>query len=364
MGNSTNEEVDGGREDGDEPPLREFGDFVNDVYPKFALLGIIGTVSAFLSSSRFGEQTGLIGQIGVAASLVLPLSITIWVSLKAISEAGEMENPFSLSEIAAGFGYASVATSAIGLMMLVGSGLNQFSESLQLVIEILLFLVIISYYFSFYPADSVRVGEGDSILKPVATLVALSVGLFIAWDMFMPTSERIARSITGLNEFYVLPTYITGLTLTFIIRESLIGLLRLPLRGLTNIRERIGSTWKLRTSLTLTTGVTMIYTIATREVAKSATGQRYGYYEIWSPINAAPAFEVILAHWYLVGFVFLCLAALAHSGWLSVRRVDRLGKVVAFVLIGVILIEMLVIVPNGSHVITVYWPFLGSLFHH
>jgi hypothetical protein len=335
--------------DEEQSAINEFDEFVDDSYPKFALIGIVGTVSAVLSSDLFVSASNNLVRFGVALSLLVPLAVTIRLSLTALDEMGDVEGIPNLTHIVASFGYASVAASAVGLTILIGSALSEFPQWGSLTFEAIVFLVLMSYWIGLYPSENVPMDEDTSKLNRLITIVSLAIGTFAGMIVTSSSTDAFGVDVFDVQNLELIPVAIMILVVFSLVRESLIGVVRAIPSGILNFPTQVRSPWMLRTSLCLATFAVSFLSWRTFTVANRVGATNVGYYQNWGSFGQFHSIEVLFVHWCLLALVFGVPIVYSHIRNSTPVLLKRFGSVVAVVIVLLVAMEVLFVLPHGSY---------------
>lgn len=328
----------------EESGLDELGGFLDTHYEKFAIMGIFGSVTVFLSSNWPGDSANLAARIGIVASLLIFSLSALWIAAKCYrllrASTGDWPNVAEL-------GYAVVLTGTMALGGAVLSASQVYSAATQLIGEFLLGILFSLVYPQIYPGNLDLPSQEEPPRHETVTTFAVFGGAYLVAFFYGSTLRSLTRSVFGLDFVLVAPLILLFGFVFFAVRESLIGTVQVVESGVSNLRNRVLGRWHIRTSLAICTISISLLTPYVHDVAQRMVGPNIGYYEVLG----VPARELTLLHWIVIPTLFgvLVLAERRADGFtLHVRWV---GKVVALLTVLFVVLEAVVFVPNGRHIL-------------
>lgn len=328
----------------EESGLDELGGFLDTHYEKFAIMGIFGSVTVFLSSNWPGGSTSLAARIGIVASLLIFSLSALWIAAKCYrllrASAGDWPD---LPEL----GYAVILTGTMALGGAVLFASQVYSAATQLIGEFLLGILVSLVYPQIYPGDLDLPSQEEPPRYEIITTFAVFGGAYFVVSVYGPTLRSLTRSAFGLDFVLVAPLILLFGFVFFAVRESLIGVIQIVENGVSNLQNRVRGRWHVRTSLAICTISISLLTPYVHDVAQRMVGPNVGYYEVLG----APARELTLLHWVTIPTLFgvLVLAERRNDGFSPHAR--RAGQVVALLTVLFVVLEVVVFVPNGTHIL-------------
>lgn len=333
--------------DESENDLDELGEFLNDHYPKFAIMGIFGTITVFLIDNWPGGSESTIARIGIIASLLLFSFPALWIITKTFLQIRENDNQIpTLSEV--GYGIICFCTT---ILLLAISGLfSKYSDVAQFVVEVVFFFLVTLFYMRGY----LRGYDGDDSEEvkgsPYIPAFGLWASIYLTFGLFNGELRHITADLLGLDWTFFAPLAIALIALHYIISEGILGVKQITDQkghSVHNRLQNIVGTWRPRTSLAVSLLTVTIVTFFSRQTAKDTVGPNIGYYRI----AGQPAIDFILAHWIILTILFAALLLWNPKSdkWLWRRAV--VGQIIALVAVTTALVDILYFIPDGVHVL-------------
>lgn len=329
--------------DKQEAELDELGDFLDDHYEKFAIMGIFGTVTVLLSSNWPGSSDSFTARIGTVASLLIFSLAAFWITAKCYQELRAHSGRWpQLPEI----GYAVILAGTVTLGGAVLFASQIYTVASQLLAEFILVVVLALVYAWIYPGDLDLPSQDEKPRYETLSTFAVLGGAYIALSVYRSTLGAWLQESFGLNLLLAPFAVVFGL-LFFALRESLIGVVQMVQGDMNDLRERILGVWKIRTSFAISVLAVSVLTFYTRDVAHTTGESNMGYYRILG----MPSTEFTLIHWIGVAAVFSFLVLNNQRLNDASPLLGRFAQAVAILTILLVVAGVVWFVPNGSHVI-------------
>lgn len=329
-----------------ESELDELGNFLEDHYEKFAIMGIFGTITVFLSSNWLGGSDSLVPRVGIIASLSIFALSALWIAMKCYEKLRASSGHWPrIPE----FGYAVIFVGTLALGGAVVSASQVYTATSQLLGEFVLTIMLALVYSRVYPGDlDLPSQEEEPRFETLSTFSMLG-GVFIVVFVYASTLRAWARGIFGLDFVLFVPLAVMFGFVFFAIRESLIGVVQIFQGEMNDLRKRIFGVWKVRTSLAISVLAVVVVTFYTRDVAKTAVDPNIGYYRVLG----MPSSDFTLAHWLGTAAIFSFFVLFEQRLGDSSRLLGRIAQVIAILTALLIIVEVIWFVPNGTHVIPI-----------
>ena len=327
-----------------ESDLDELGDFLEDHYEKFAIMGIFGTVTVFLSSNWPGGSDNIAARVGIAAALFIFSLSAFWIAMKCFQliRAASGEWP-GVPEI----GYVVVLAGTLSLGGAVLSASQIYTAASQLLGEFALAMILALIYARVYPGDLDLPSQEEPPRYETQSAFAMLGGLYFAVVVYGPKLRSLTRGALGLDFVVVVPLAIMFGFVYFAIRESLIGISQVTLKDSGSFRRRIIRAWDVRTSLAVSVLSIGFLTLYTREIAQKAIEPNGGYYQVLGFHST----EFTLFHWLGIAVVFALLILHGQHSEDSSQLRDRIAQGLALLTVLVVAVEAIWFIPNGIHVL-------------
>lgn len=325
--------------------LDELGDFLSDHYHKFAIMGIFGTVTVFLTDNWPNGIEGISARIGVVASLALFLLAAVWIVIKTFLHLRDSGNQIpTVAEI----GYGVICLSTAILVIAVSSVFYQFDDATQIVSEGAVSFMVIIFYLRTYLRgfdDELEDPKGN----PFVPVVGLGIGFYLVLDVFYNELRQLTASVLGLDWTLFAPLAVAFVGAHYLVSEGLLGILNVMRMGKEAGRLRdLRSVWRVRTSLAVSLMAVAVATIYAKRTAEIAVDPNLGFYRI----AGQPAIDFMLAHWFGLAILFfpLLLWNPEEDGRRRIRAL--IGQVLAVFAISISIVDLVWLIPQGTHVIT------------
>jgi len=161
------------------------GEFMEEHYPLFAIMGIFGTVSVFLSSDFPGGTSALIARAGTFASLVIFGLAAIWIFGRSLGIVFNEHDP-KVRPLITELGFVALALCTGVLVASVGVAITNFEEVFEIAGELTVVLVGVVVYLRVYPSDRYSAYGKD------AQQIAV-VAILLTFFIFMSLSTGVDR---------------------------------------------------------------------------------------------------------------------------------------------------------------------------
>lgn len=327
--------------------LDEFGDFLRKHYHKFAIMGIFGTVTVFLVDYWPGEPGSTSARIGVVASMFLFLLAAGWIATKSFLLIRDSDNYLpTLSEL--GFGVISLST--LVLIASVMTVLDSFGDVTQLVAELVFGFLVAIFYFRTYLQ-----GFNDDVVDEVrgsyvAPMVGLWISIVLVFVVLRGEVLDLTAGLFGLKWMIFLPLGVALAVSHYVLSEGVLGATRLIEDRdviMAHPIQRVGSVWRLRTSLSVSLIAVGAVTVYARYIADVTLGPNMGFYRI----AGQPTVGFILGHWLVLAALYSPLLLWKPDEPNHQQYRDIVGFVFAVVTVIVALVDIFYVIPQGTHVI-------------
>lgn len=200
-----------------------FGEFLDNHYRKFAVMGIFGTVSVFLSENFPGGSESLAARSAIFVSLVVFAATAFWICYKTIVELFEGIYNGTRSIISE-FGFAVIILCTGTLAISIGSATTTYSEIIRLATPIAVVSAGIILYANVFPIERYNIENASA--GEIAYL-----GLFLT--LYIPSlfSDGVS-SLSAVFEYnavrYAVEFFYLAL-LHLVVSESILGVFELSL---------------------------------------------------------------------------------------------------------------------------------------
>lgn len=192
-----------------------FGDFLDQYYRQFAIMGIFGTVSVFLSGNFPGDEGSLIARAGTFASLLIFAITAVWIANQSFGHLlqgfNEGDRPISTD---IGFAIIAICSGTLGLSIVVS--ITTYAEVLEFAKSIGAAVFILIGYAKLYPNQRFEKENKDIHFLTIALSLFI---LHIADSGVL----RLVRNFTetswisdGLIMLFIVSTHFT-------LSESIVG---------------------------------------------------------------------------------------------------------------------------------------------
>lgn len=161
--------------DSESRPFMSLGDFLSEYYPHFAIMGIFGTVSVFLSQNFPGGSERLAARGGIVASLVIFSLTSVWLCWKALSELFKEINSGE-RPLGTEFGYTVIVLCTATLAYSISSAILAYSAVIDLALTIVVPTAGFVAYIRYYPLDRYRKFEVDD---PTGFALVVAAAVFM-----------------------------------------------------------------------------------------------------------------------------------------------------------------------------------------
>ncbi|MCU4972936.1 hypothetical protein OB955_09290 [Halobacteria archaeon AArc-m2/3/4] len=350
-------ESDGGVEKSDsqtdDSTPADFDTFLEENQSKFAIMGIFGTVSLFISGLGPDTQDILL-QIGTVASLAIFSLSAIHIVIDSTKELRRSRGSFpKLDELS----YSTLSVCTVALLITVVVWTLQFQEAIQLIVELILLIIVVLLSTYLYPEwvnnNRTITIEGNEYptdpigktLDAIITPTSCFISYLVAIQVYGIEIGRHFEGLYSLDQLFLLPVIVLFFLFLFLTRESLIGVV-LIVSSILNIglKSAFSNPWKIRTSLIISYAMSGILTWAVLQHVPEGVG----YYSIrgthWE-IYTLSIFSVI-------GVLYFAILTMGR-GMRPTNGAKRFCQVVAIIFTAVIIYEIFITVPNGIRVISV-----------
>lgn len=160
--------------------LEEVGSFLDAHYEKFAIMGIFGSVTVFLTNWPGGEDSWAY-RFGIVASISIFALASGWLALKSAGQIGDTDGLPSFSEVS----YILISLCSTMLFFAVLSGTTLFTEAAQITAELAAVIVALIIYARFTPQTVFSLQEEAD---PIAAYSTVTAGMIVF--VFLPAVLR------------------------------------------------------------------------------------------------------------------------------------------------------------------------------
>jgi|GEM_PF-7088992 len=144
----------GGQPESTDEDYWTLGEFMEEHYSKFAIMGIFGTVSVFLSGNFPGDTSSIITRTGMFASMVVFGIAALWIFVHAsgivFNELNDTNRPLSTE-----LGFVTLAICTGALVFSLGVAISNFQEITSVALQIAVVISGVLIYLRVYPSDVV-----------------------------------------------------------------------------------------------------------------------------------------------------------------------------------------------------------------
>ncbi|WP_408960159.1 hypothetical protein [Natrinema sp. 74] len=151
------------------------GDFLDEYYSQFAIMGIFGTVSVFLTSNFPDGTSRLVARSAIFASLTIFGFTAFWLCWRALTELlsnlHEGTRPITTE-----FGYTVIVLCTGTLCLAIGSAITTYTDVVQLAISIGVLAAGLVLYIRRFPNERYRGTKMD----PAGVAMAAGFIVFFA----------------------------------------------------------------------------------------------------------------------------------------------------------------------------------------
>jgi hypothetical protein len=342
----------------------EIGDFLSNQYPKFAIMGVFGTVTLVLSNQDSIEPTPLEIRVGLVSSLLIFSITAFWISWKSLTNIKSIGRIPKANEV----GYILISLSVTTLGLSVISITSAFSTAVQLIAELAFLAIIILTYLRIYAQGEVLqlkgVVEADR-KRQVAFQLGFFVSVYLSLEYFVRVLFKYVFQPLNIGGLIILHISLVVLGFHLVFTYGLYGILNIiseisEIDEHREIFDRIWSVWDLRSSVGLGLLVMISFTAWTSYVANGAIGPNLGYYRI---IGLESRFFTLIN----VGvFTILSVILIVSKDYLTPnwtkpdspdvfrhRLIEIIGQVMFTLTLILVAYAASVLVPNGRHVIPI-----------
>jgi len=167
------------------------GDFMEDHYSQFAIMGIFGTVSVFLSSNFPGGTSSVVARTGTFASLVIFGLAAIWIFVHALgivlNELNTEGRPISTE-----LGFVTLVLCTGALVFSIGVAITNFTEIFTNARRLAIIVFGAIVYLRIFPIE--RISSAGQGVEEIAFAGILAVLLLY---LSLPTGiDRILSQYT------------------------------------------------------------------------------------------------------------------------------------------------------------------------
>jgi len=266
---------------GDERDFWTIGSYLEKNYSKFAIMGIFGTVTVFLSSNFPGNTSSIVVRAGTFASLVIFGLAAVWIFTNSINIVLEEHNNGRSLSTELGFITLSFCTGV--LCISIGVAITNFNEVFSIAQQIGIALLIAVIYIRMYPSERFKTPIDSA--ENIGVISVLSVFLIISIyqsQLIVIISEREPYVQTG-----ILSATAAGVHL--LSTEALLGIFKfidsMSENSYTNMVENfVQNTLSFSHSYQVATSIAMIgfltFTYVLYEVLVTGEAQT-GWYELF-----------------------------------------------------------------------------------
>lgn len=324
--------------------IDELGDFLERHYEKFAIMGIFGSVTVFLATKWPGSSDSLAARVGTVAGLLIFSLSALWIAVKCFQllreSAGDWPQVPQL-------GYAVILAGTLALGSAVLSASRIYTVSTQLLGEFVLGILFSLVYATVYPGDLDLPSQDEPPRYENITIFAIFGGAYLSIVVYGSRLRLLTRSAFELDFVLFAPFILIFGFLFFALRESLIGVGQIVEKEKFNLPQDVTSLWRIRTSLAVSVSSIGFLTLYLHRTARQAVGPNLGYYRVFG----LPAREFTLLHWVVIATAFSVLILLDRHTAGSTRLIEQAGEATALSMVLLLVMEVTLIIPNGTHVI-------------
>ena len=180
-------------------------------YQKFAIMGIFGTVSVFLSGNFPGENSAMVARIGTFASLIIFSLAAIWICFHAF---GIVFNEFAQGRrpLPTEIGFIVLALCTGALVYSIGAAITNYEEVYTASRQLAVILVIIVVYIRVFPLSELSTdSKSGQNMVPMGMILAFLflVSLSTGGDLILNsiTSYETIRIAVGAAGAGILHIY-------------------------------------------------------------------------------------------------------------------------------------------------------------
>lgn len=161
----------------DNGEIESVGQFLEEFYPHFAIMGIFGTIALFLNGSFSGGGSELIAQGGIFAVLAIFAYTAAWIGWRALAELlpdmHEADRPLSTE-----LGYTLIILSTFTIAVTISNQIiSSFSEVWNIAISVLALAFGIVLYARNFPTE--RYSSSESSASDTGFLALGLMAIFV-----------------------------------------------------------------------------------------------------------------------------------------------------------------------------------------
>lgn len=260
----------------DQGGTKSVGEFLQEHYEKFAIMGIFVTVSVFFRTTWPGSEDGITRLIATVASLGVFGIVALWIMIASAKEIRQSRHDWpGLTE--AGYAFIMVATGSLGGSVLVG--ISGFQKPVQLLIEAVLVTLIVLLYVNLNP-EFLSDDSEELNWAQISSGASFGGAWILTLDIFARQLAYWIEQIPLIAEVYFIQYFVGFFMFQFIIQHGLLGLGQFRKTNV-NLRKCLLGPWSLWTSFFIIFISLSIIFFSMEQTAQAVSGGRTGYYAVF-----------------------------------------------------------------------------------